>query len=273
MSCTNIIQIQTLVNRIVTEYKYVDGASLIEDNIVDNSWTISHSLRTNSWTSWHSYMPNMYFNTSNKFFSWIFGNNNIWKHNIPYHYQTYYGVYYPHIIEYVSLSTPLITRIWNHLRLITEAKKFSPVYEEYVQERFVTFNKAVFYNTRQCTGLLNLLVKDTDFNQQNYFQNQTSNIGNSIIIDKTEKDWTLNDLRDIRINYALPIWDATLSSRQNEYYIDKVLNELSLDINKDWTQLESFRDKYLVVRLIFDKFADVNLITNYSVENEQQSFN
>ena len=51
----------------------------------------------------------------------------------------------------------------------------------------------------------------------------------------------------------------------------KVLNEATLNFNKDWYELESFRDKYLVVRLIFDKFANKKIITNFSVENEDPS--
>jgi hypothetical protein len=95
---------------------------------------------------------------------------------------------------------------------------------------------------------------------------------NQSIIDRNERDWLINDFRDIRIDYTKPIWNSNISSLQSEYFIDKILNTSTLDINKDWTQLESFRDKYLVVRLIFDKFADKKLITNFSVENEQQSF-
>lgn len=270
-------EIEVEVDYIENDYQYIDG-TVIEDPIeLNNSWTMSYSLKQDSWTSWHSYLPNFYINVPEKFYSWIYGNNSIWKHNKLGHYQTYYGVYKPHIIEYVSLSTPLVTRIWNHVRLITEAKKYMSNYEQYVEDRFTTFNKGIFYNTRQCSGLLNFKVKDIDYNQQNFFANQTINENNSnIIIDREEKDWLVNDLRDIRVNYNIPIWDSTINSVQSEYFIDKVLNTLSLDLNKDWTQLESFRDKYLVVRLIFDNFADtvpnVKLITNYSVENEQQSF-
>ena len=270
-------QVETEVQFIETIYEYIDG-TVVEDPIeLNNSWTMSYSLKQDSWTSWHSYLPNFYINVPEKFYSWIYGNNNIWKHNRLGHYQTYYGVYKPHIVEYVSLSTPLVTRIWNHVRLITEAKKYMPNYEQYVEDRFTTFNKGIFYNSRQCSGLLNFKVKDIDYNQQNFFANQTINENNSnIIIDREEKDWLINDLRDIRVNYNVPIWNSTINSVQPEYFIDKILNTSSLDLNKDWTQLESFRDKYLVVRLIFDNFAnrvpDVKLITNYSVENEQQSF-
>ena len=120
---------------------------------------------------------------------------------------------------------------------------------------------------------MDLIVKDLELGGENYMLNQIINTNsNQSIIDRRERDWFINDFRDIRIDYSKPIWNSNLSSLQSEYYIDKVLNTSTLDINKDWTQLESFRDKYLVVRLIFDKFANKKLITNFSAENEQQSF-
>ncbi len=255
-----------------TEYEYVPGVPL-EGELLEynNSWTLSYSLKNNSWISWHSYMPNFYYYVSEKFFSWIFGNNGMWKHNRKGHYQTFYGKYHPHVLEYVSLSSPITTRIWNHLRLITEAKRYNNITKEYVDERFITHNKAVLYNSRQCSGLMELNVKDPS--ESNYLMHQVvNNNNNTYQIDRNERDWTINDLRDIRVDYTDSIWDSSISSVQNEYYIDKVLNTNTLDINKDWTQLESFRDKYLVIRLIFDKFANIKLLTNYSVENEQQSF-
>ena len=79
-------------------------------------------------------------------------------------------------------------------------------------------------------------------------------------------------MRDIRIDYEAPMFDKTLKNLQEDYYIDKIVNQASIDFDKDWSDLESFRDKYLVIRLIFDKFDDIKLILNYSVENEKQSF-
>lgn len=255
------------------EVKYIDGIQIEDPIQFSNSWTISYALeqtdRQASWVSWHSYLPNFYIHVPEKFYSWIYGNDGLWQHNKKYHYQTYYGQLYPHIVEYNSLSNPLNTRIWNYLTLLTEAKRFDSKFNEYVDERFITFNKAILHNTRQCSGLLNLKVKDLGVNVD-YLNEQIVN-NSDVIIDRNERDWTINDFRDIRIDYTQPIWDSTLASLQNEYYIDKILNELSLDENKDWTQLESFRDKYLMIRLIFDTFANIKLITNYSVENEVQS--
>ena len=94
---------------------------------------------------------------------------------------------------------------------------------------------------------------------------------NEILVDRNERNWNINDFRDLRINYNIPIFKSDLKSVQDNYYIDKVLNTESINYNKNWTQLENFRDKYLAVRLIFDKFADKKIITNFSVENEDPS--
>ena len=261
------------VEYIDTEYSYIEGETVEQPIKLNNSWTISYSLKNKNWVSWHSYLPNFYIDIPEKFYSWKHGNSYLWKHGKIGHYQTYYNEYKPHIIEYTSLSNPISTRIWNYLLLQTEAKSYDYDLKQYNDERDITFNKAILYNTRQCSGEMDLIVKDLELGGENYMLNQIINTNsNQSVIDRKERDWFINDFRDIRIDYSKPIWNSNPSSLQSEYYIDKILNTSTLDINKDWTQLESFRDKYLVVRLIFDKFANKKLITNFSVENEQQSF-
>ena len=255
------------------EFKYIDG-EVIEDPIeYNNSWTLSFSLKGNHWVSFHSYMPNFYYYIPEKFYSWQQGSDNFWKHNKIGEYQNFYGERKPYIIEYVAMSEPLQTKIWDDLMIHTEAKKYNSSMKEYVDERFVTFNKAIMYNTRQCTGELLLKVKDTDSNSDDYMLQQVVNLSpGTIIVDRNERNWTLNDIRDIRVDYSQPIFDSDIASLQPEYFIDKTLNTVSLDVNKDWTQMESLRDKYLCVRLIFDNFEDVKLLMNYSIETENESF-
>lgn len=273
-STTNIIEVEVEVPVITIEDNYIEGTVIEQEDNVDNSWTISYSLKLGSWLSWHSYLPNMYLNIPNKFYSWKYGNNNIWIHNILGNYQTFYGIYYPHIIEYTSIDNPLITKIWNYIMLQTEAKLYDSDLKEYSDIRETTFNKAIIYNSRQCSGLINLIPKDTSLLTTDYLGNQIQNNNslNNSIIDRTERNWFINDFRDIRTDYTKPIWISNKSLIQSEYFIDKILNTDTMNIAKDWTQLENFRDKYLVVRLIFDNFAEAKLITNISVENEQESF-
>lgn len=273
-STTTVIEpVETDVEKVIVEYKYIPGIPVTNPVEFNNSWTMSFSLKANSWISWHSYLPSMYITTPENLHSYIPNNSIIWKHNVKGNYQTFYEVHHPHIIEYVASNNPIETKVTDSIKLLTEAKTFDITTKEYVEQRYITFNKAVLYNSRQCTGLLTLVPKDTQANPQDYLANQIVNLNdNTVIIDRNERDWAMNDIRDIRIDYTKSIWNSDKLALQSNYFIDKVLNVSTLDPLKDWTQLESFRDKFLFVRLIFDNFANTKLITNFSIENEQQSF-
>lgn len=274
-------EIEVDVTYAETEYEYVEGEVVANPIKNDNSWTMSFSLKQSTWTSWHSYLPNFYLNVPDKFYSWIYGDDNLWKHNKEGHYQTFYGKLHPFILEYISLSNPLTTRLWEYLTLLVEVKRFSPEHNEFYDVNDSFFDKIITYNSRQCSGMMNIRVKDFDEQSEDYLYEQIENLDNNeIIVNRNERNWTINNLRDIRTNYMEPIFISDLSSLQTEYFIDKVLNNNSVDYEKDWTELESFRDKYLAVRLIFNNFAkdenipagSTKMIINFSGENETQSF-
>lgn len=257
-------------------------------------WTLSFSMTNPEqpyWISWHSYLPNIYLRKPNKMYSWLNSTlgastgtgigqiaklkKGLYIHNIKGEYLNLHNSDAPHIIEYVSVSTPLVTRIWNYLRLLTEAKKFDEDSQEFVELELETFNKMVLYNSKQCSGELTLNPKDTSMNED-YLFNQVADNPDGITIDRNERDWTVNNFRDIREDYSKPIWNLNPNALRATYYIDKVLNEGTLNTDKEWSELETFRDKFLIVRLIFDKFAredfnEIKLITNFTVEDEQQS--
>lgn len=235
------------------------------------SWTLSFSLLHQSWTSWHSYIPLKLFTISDTLYSLKDGV--VWKHGVKGHYQSFYDKVHDHIIEYVSLSSPLVTKIVNHISWQTTASKYIEDFGTFVEDRYSTFDKLVAYNSRQTTGELQLKCRDTGEYNLDYFESQTSNLAdNHVLISKNEKDWFLNDIRDIRIMYEAPIWIKS-NRLDTDEFIDKVLFEPSLDPQKDWTELEAFRDKFMIVRLYFSNpTQDVKLTTNYTIENEQQSF-
>ncbi len=208
-----ITVVQVPVNVITTEYDYVDGTVMDDPIQANNSWTMSYSLKQSTWISWHSYLPNFYINVPEKFYSWIYGNDNLWKHNKVGSYQTFYGNLHPFILEYVSLSSPLPTRIWEYIMMLVEVKQFSSVHNEYVDINDVFFNKLIAYNSRQCSGLLNIRVKDADQDSEDYLYEQIENLDNNeIIVDRSERNWSINNLRDIRTDYAQPIFFSDLIS-------------------------------------------------------------
>jgi hypothetical protein len=262
---------ETVPTNTVVYSTEVGNAVPLDSVLVNNSWTMSYSLKTQNWVGAHPYLPSFYMHSQEKLYSWKSGNS-IYKHNIEGSYQTFYGTYYPFIIEYVDNPSPLSSKIYDWVLFQTEAKKFDSIKKEYIDQRNVTFNKVLFYNTEQISGVLTMVPKHND--SANYLLEQTKNLSatsGQIPLDRNERDWTVNDMRDLRIDYTKPMFIKNIVDLQSNYYIDKIVNPDSIDINKDWTQLQSFRDKFLVVRLIFDTFADTRLIFNFSALDKKIS--
>lgn len=256
---------------ILSDFLYLEGEEVADETQYDNSWTVSYDLATRSWTSWHSYLPSMYFFVANKFYSWKYGSRGIWKHNVVGNYQNFYGKRYPFIVDYISISSPLQTRIFDGIQLICDAERYDEIKKEFVDVTTAFFNKMVAYNSRQCTGELEIKVKDEDLTEW-YLEEQVDGQNNNVIIaDKNERVWSLNNLRDIRIDYNQPIFSSNIEDKKENYYIDKVLNTSSMDFEKSWMEMESLRDKYLEIRLIFDKLDNIKLSLNFSSENEKIS--
>lgn len=268
---TTTVQEEVQINYVDREYLYLDGEQKPIEEMIDYnaSWTMSYSLENKTWTSWHSYMPSFYINVPEKFYSWKHGNNKFWRHGKLGEYCKFYGIQYPWIIDYISASNPTLTKVHDSISVILDAKKFDSDINEFYDVNDVFFNKMIAYNSRQCSGLLNLVLKKQE---SNYLYQQVNNLNNNeALVDRAERNWNINDFRDLRVDYNTPIFKSDLKSIQGQYYIDKVLNEESINYNKTWSQLENFRDKYLAVRLIFDKFADTKMLLNFSLENETVS--
>lgn len=239
----------------------------------DKSWTISYSFYNEEkqrWVGWHSYKPLYYIHNQSHLYSFI-GDSNIWKHNVEGLYQNYYGQRYPFIVEYVSISDPLQTRIWEDLTFQTKARKWNSEEEQYQDERFVTFNKLTAYNDRQSTGELEIVVKDTQPSPEDWYQQQIVNTPGTILTTRKDRDWNINELRDNIIDPALPLFSSSWAKLQDSYFMDKVENQDNISFIKDWNEMEMLRDKFLVIRLKFDNFEDINLIFNFSIETEQKS--
>lgn len=248
-----------------TVYEYEDGVELDTETypVINNSWTMSYSLKRKEWRSWHPYLPSFYMHVQEKFYSWLQNSQYLWKHNRQGHYRTFYGVTYPFIVEYVDNPSPLTTKIWDYLMFQTEAKEFDSTTQEYNDIINTTFNKVLFYNTEQISGVLNINVKQNTASNYLLQQTQSNNSAGNITIDRNERDWTLNDMKDIRTSVGVPMFIKNVAQLQSNYYIDKIVNPAAISYTKSWNQLESFRDKFLVVRLIFDTFDTSKRLTFY----------
>lgn len=252
-------------------FNYVNGIEISDVSENNASWTMSYDIKDNYWISWHSYLPNFYIHTPNKYFSWVYGDNNIYRHLIKGLYNKYYNVRRPFILELVSNSNPLTPRIFENIDLYTKAMYYDAATDSYREEPHITFNKALFYNSRQISGWQDMKVKDTSSTPENYLQEQVINATSTIILDRNEGVWSINNLRDYRRDQNATMFIEKINSIQTNYYIDKEVNVSNIDLLKNWYEIELFRDRFLVMRFLFDNFENIKLLIAISSEREEES--
>jgi len=236
---------------------------------IQKGWTLSYNIKTNTWISFHSYIPQRYYKTLTDIYSKTVGNRYLWKHNTLGLYNNYYGVLKPFIVEIVSNQNPLQTKVFDYIKFLTKAEIYDSITKQFREDRYTTFNKAILYNARQSTGLVELSAKSVT--SADYLMEQIVNSPNEVLLSRSEKDWTLNNFRDYVISQSEPLFSSDYSDRQDDYFIDKVINTNIIDEQKSWEQLESFRDKYLIIRFIFDTFDNIKLLFNFSSESDRVS--
>lgn len=264
--------IRTPVRTVVEIIEFVEGEIFNKEEMfsADNSWTMSYSFLTNNWVGWHSYLPNKYFYNQNKLYSWVENkddDNPIWLHNIKGSYGEFYGKKHPFIVEFISNTNPMLTMVTDSMKFRLDTEKYDAELDEYYQVDDAFFTSGIFFNSKQCSGLINFVIKNKE--DENYFHNNIYDYNsNTVIANKLEDSWRINELRDYRVDYSKPMFSAKLEDRQTNYFIDKVLNNETIDHDKDWTQLESFRDNYFGARLIFDNFANTKLTAYIATEDE-----
>lgn len=242
-----------------------------KDFFENKSWTVSFSLKSGkeAMLSWHSYLPNFYISTPNRVLS---GEDNIlWEHNKEGLYANYYGQDYPHILEFVSVDNPMTTKIWEDLVMMVTAKRYDVNSQQYREDKEAFFNKVIFYNSRQASGELSIIVKGTEANPDEFLQQQVISRLGEILVERAEKDWCINDIRDYRTDYDKPVFNSNWSNIKDAFPIDKVLDNSVIDFEKNWAEVESMRDKYLIVRFILDNLHETQIGTNFSITDPQES--
>ena len=157
----------------------------------------------------------------------------------------------------------------SYIKFLTKAEIYDSITKQFREDRYTTFNKAILYNARQSTGLVELSAKSVT--SADYLMEQIVNSPNEVLLSRSEKDWTLNNFRDYVISQSEPLFSSEYIDRQDDYFIDKVINTNIIDEQKSWEQLESFRDKYLIIRFIFDTFDNIKLLFNFSSESNRAS--
>lgn len=229
----------------------------------NKSWTISFSMKHDAWVSWHSYLPNYYVHALHSFMSGVNDNTtggsptDMYKHNKEHNYQTYYGVFKPHILESV-VKSELEPIILKNVRVLSYTEQYDSTTGYYATKPQEFFNKVCVYNSRQTTGDCNLYFVP------NHLSGAVVNKANQIPVMYRDNYYNFNQFNDASDNKS-PMFSTAWADLQSNYFIDKVVNPNSIVANKSWFNKMMFRDRYHIIRLTHDKSALNKLTTNFVI--------
>jgi len=218
------------------------------------SFTLSYSFLTQSWVSFHSYLPYYLFNNYLSFYSGTLKDEYIYIHNEGEH-TNYYGNYAPHIIDLIAVNNPNEEVQYNNVIYSSTSQVYDFDTKQY-KNLPITFNGAIFYNSKQSTGLRTLKLKESEFEFD--YDAVTS------LVDKVDNKYKISNLRDVVIDEDSPIWDSSWNAIQSSpfNYIDKFPNIVNLDYFASEFTKPRLKDYYLGMRLMLAPTQDVKINTD-----------
>ena len=254
--------------------------SLTDDTYFENhSWTMGYSPIANEgkggWVSFYSFLPNHYVPFVNHFQSAT--QTGIWNHNLSLlSYQTYYGKFYPYILEY-SVNTGANISTLNSVTSIHDILKYYNEHDYYSlgsnnRENLVNFTKAILYNKEQVTGEINLVPQMLN-NAQQKLQYPTVSGGRYFaLISKREHRNTFNGFFDLSANKQTqqPIFSTKWEDIKDRFPIDKVINPDAVSISMYRTKVK-MRSTYCRVRLIQDKYNRFKFVNHFNITQTNNS--
>jgi len=248
-------------------FKYNDSIIKITDTkyFCNKSWTISYNFFKKSWTSFHSFKPLYYNYFVDSFESGI--DNSLWSHSVTNKsYQVYYGKLFPFIIEYIS-DASTSNKFLHSLEYSLDTIRFHNK-QDYFYNRLVNFNKAIIYNDRQCSGLLELVISDPENLSQLFNYPKQLNDRTQVECSNNENIWRLNDFYDLVSSQVnnVPIWVSNCAN-DNKDLNPRALNYFKYDLDR-----ARIRGKQCRVRLINDKYSNYKFIFNFAINNSLNSF-
>lgn len=230
------------------------------------SWTMSFAFEYDSWISWHSYIPVYAFSDEMRYYTSTYlelANNNIWRHKHKENFQKYYGIKYDMIIEWMIFDIETNTYYGLNytgysLQWDTTNRQWKPVE--------ATFNKGIFYNFNQSSGLVTL----------NLLNQHTSPYGNTSLsattknVIKTDQNYKISGIYDIAT--ASPVMTNSWSSvKLYNGYIDLVPNTTNLNSSTSNYYTGNLWDKFVLNRLYYKPTEDYKKVIILSSTKEYRS--
>jgi len=236
----------------------------------DASFTISYDVKTETWISFHDWHPEFVLPSRSHFMT--VKELGIWKHNDRCDkYCNFYTTDYPFEIEFVSSTGQEITTL-KSIEYQLECYKYDTTCQDKNHILDFNFDRAVIYNSEQCSGNLRMLPKPKNdpVTILDYPIIKTNNI--DILYSKEENKYRFNHFWDVTRNRGefIQNYQTIWQTAANGY--DRELNPLYLNYQKSPLQHKKIRhylNKILLKRLVSD---DVKMLFRLSNAKVTKSF-
>lgn len=214
-----------------------EEVSITDRSIFENaSFTMSYSPVQERWTAYHSYTPNFIVSNVEAFSSGFnLGNENgiadtsIWEHNqTEQSFSVFQGRLYPFELEYPTTNTGYNNEM-SSIAYWLDCRRYKD-HVNYAALTKIGFDQAFAYNETENTGVMNLVVEQSN-NRRQYIE-YPKYVGNAlqILISNREKEWNLNSLfnriRKENVNVPQMVTDLNeIDSEPNPEVIDRSLRK------------------------------------------------
>lgn len=234
------------------------------DLFENKSWTISYHPDSQGFISYHSYLPYYMFNTQNHFYT--FKDNEGFKHNEG-NFQTYYQDKYPYIVEYtVPYQT---TNLIDNINYYNKVYSFDTITNNWIEQPLSTYDRLIVYNDTQATPELTIIAPNAITPVP--FQSVQNILNTEILATKVEEDWNVSGFIDYTNTANTSIFTTDWTQLQNQYPIDKVLNQSKLDTGQSVFDLKQFRSKFINYRLISNNAQNLKYVSKYDTTKVRSS--
>ena len=248
--------------------KFLEVQLTDNNYFINKSWTISYDFIKKTWVSYHSFIQNFYINKISSFetVNQMSTSTQAWLHNATNKsYQVYNGKLYPFILEFNTQPSGN-SSILNSLEYSLDVIRYQNDYD-YFYNREINFNKAIIYNERQNTGILELINRNENDLSQHIDYPISTNSSTQILCTNSENSWKLSDLYDSTKSQLnnIPIW------KNDSNNTDKQINPIAIQYSTNIFDRNRLRGTMFTAKMINDKYSNYKFIFQFSKNSQTLS--
>ncbi|GIU70113.1 MAG: hypothetical protein KatS3mg002_1349 [Candidatus Woesearchaeota archaeon] len=184
-----------LKDHIVDTFYLADIDSKDNKYVEDISWTLSYDPHIKGFISFHDWHPDFAVGSNNTFITTK--GNGIWVHNERCDsYCNFYGIGYNFEVDFRNMLD-INVKTLRSIEYIIQAFKYNKNCQSQFHVLDYNFDKLVVYNTEQCSGICNLIMKPKNNPFASVSYPQYTPTGVNILYEKVENKYRVNGFVDL----------------------------------------------------------------------------